>query len=303
MPLGLLALSILLRHPGERSVSITIDDLPFVSGSKRFEDALANTDVLLRPLRSNHIPCTGFVVGSGFDAFGSDKANTLYHRWLDAGFELGNHTWTHADYNSVPLAAYEQEVIRTDAAIRTAQGSVRYFRAPYLNDGLDSAGKATLSQFLADHNYTVAPVTLDSDEYKFATPYDVAVSRGNRRQCSAIERTYVRYWAGQIAYFEKQSRRALGRECAQIILLHANRLTAKTMPQILATFVRRGYRFVSLTQALKDPAYRLPDTYVGSGGYSWIFRWGLAKGVRFDPFPKPPDWVEAAFAEASHAGH
>ena len=35
------------------------------------------------------------------------------------------------------------------------------------------------------------------------------------------------------------------------------------MPDLLAMFRRRGYTFVSLEHALGDPAYQLPDGYVG----------------------------------------
>jgi len=42
---------------------------------------------------------------------------------------------------------------------------------------------------------------------------------------------------------------------------------------------RRGYRFITLDRALEDAAYESADTYVGSGGITWIHRWALSKGV------------------------
>jgi hypothetical protein len=42
---------------------------------------------------------------------------------------------------------------------------------------------------------------------------------------------------------------------------------------------KRGYRFVSLDQALKDKAFTLPDTYTGRGGISCLHRWAWSTGV------------------------
>jgi len=64
-------------------------------------------------------------------------------------------------------------------------------------------------------------------------------------------------------------------------------------------FKRRGYKFVSLDHAVADPAYRLPDQYVGRGGFSWIHRWAVAKGIKPAPEPEPPVWVRDAYTAAS----
>ena len=47
--------------------------------------------------------------------------------------------------------------------------------------------------------------------------------------------------------------------------------------------------------ALADDAYRLPEEYVGRGGFSWIHRWSKTKGLTAKGEPDPPAWVTAAF--------
>ena len=56
-------------------------------------------------------------------------------------------------------------------------------------------------------------------------------------------------------------------------------------------FRRRGYTFVSLEHALADDAYRLREDYVGRGGFSWIHRWSMTKGMKPKGEPDPPAWV------------
>lgn len=58
---------------------------------------------------------------------------------------------------------------------------------------------------------------------------------------------------------------------------------------------RRGYAFVPLEQALRDPAYASEDTYTGPAGITWLHRWALTQGRRgaiFAGEPTVPEWVQ-----------
>ena len=51
---------------------------------------------------------------------------------------------------------------------------------------------------------------------------------------------------------------------------------------------KRGYVFVTLAEALEDPAFRSPDTYTGAGGITWLHRWALTRGGRTAVLPDEP---------------
>jgi hypothetical protein len=87
----------------------------------------------------------------------------------------------------------------------------------------------------------------------------------------------------------------VGREFPQTLLIHASQLNADTMPELLAMMRRRGYQFVSLETALRDEAYRLPDEYYGTGGFSWIHRWSKTKGMAPKGEPDEPAWIAEAY--------
>jgi len=108
---------------------------------------------------------------------------------------------------------------------------------------------------------------------------------------------FVSYLESVVAFFEKRSVEVVGREFPQILLLHASDMNAELMPDILAMFRRRGYSFVTLDHALEDDAYRLPDTYAGKGGFSWIHRWSTTKKMPNKGEPDEPEWVRKAFGE------
>ena len=100
----------------------------------------------------------------------------------------------------------------------------------------------------------------------------------------------------QFAFFETVSRRLLGREIPQVLILHANTLNADRFDAVAAAIARRGYRFISLEEALQDEAYRLPDTFVGAPSNSWFNHWEITAGRAPVPTPRPAEWVGRAAA-------
>jgi hypothetical protein len=100
-----------------------------------------------------------------------------------------------------------------------------------------------------------------------------------------------------VEWFEKRSVEVVGREFPQVLLIHASEMNSRMMPELLAMFKRRGYKFVSLSEALRDEAYRQPEDYAGTGGFSWIHRWSMSKGMAKKGEPDEPAWVRKVFEE------
>jgi peptidoglycan/xylan/chitin deacetylase (PgdA/CDA1 family) len=287
--LALLLLSATAPGAG-REVAITIDDLPRGGdgGGRSFAEIREMTERLLAPFREQKIPLTGFVT-PGRTEISPDHLRRILDLWLDAGAELGNHTWSHADLNRTPAAEYEAGILEADATLRpivAAHGKkLEFFRYPMLHAGASAETKRAIQQFLAAHHYRNAPVTFDNSDYMFAAAYNKPGLRAR------VKREYVPYLESVVAFFEQRSVEVAGREFPQILLLHASELNSRTMPAILAMFRRRGYRFISLADALRDQAYRLPENYVGPGGFSWIHRWSMTKGMQSKGEPDEPEWV------------
>jgi hypothetical protein len=104
---------------------------------------------------------------------------------------------------------------------------------------------------------------------------------------------YLRHMAESFDHFEALSRTLFGREIPQVLLLHANRLNADHFDSVAAILRRRGYRFVRLEDALRDPAYASRDTYVGPRGLSWLERWAATRGMTLREAPRQPAWVDS----------
>lgn len=278
-----------------RAVAFTLDDLP-ASRSGSLADIRTITTRLLAHLKASGIPATGFVNEIKLDVPGEEAERAaLLTAWLDAGHDLGNHSYSHRRLYDTPLAEFQEDVLRGERVTRRLLAErgrrPRYFRHPTLNTGPDSATKTAFEGFLTEHGYAVAPVTIDNDEYLHAAAYDRARTRGDRAAMARIGRDYLRYMTEVFDFYERLSRRLYGREIPQILLLHANALNAEYLDDLAAIMRTRGYRFITLDQALADPAYRTPDGYVGRRGLSWLQRWAITRNEEPGEQPAAPDWV------------
>ena len=272
-------------------ICITFDDLPVVRASTA-ESAKALTVKMLRAIRAEKIPAIGFVNENKLERDGKvDHAMVeLLRLWNGAGLELGNHTYSHMDLHRTSLEAFKQDVIRgeniTREILKDKANEARYFRHPYLHTGTDQETKRKLEQFIASRGYTVAPVTIDNSEWIFALAYDKAGGDQDLKQ--RIADSYITYMRDKITYYENQSRMLTGRNVRQILLLHANQLNADFLPALLDMIRQKGYTFISIGEALQDEAYKLPDSFMGQAGISWIHRWAITRGVNKDFFTGEP---------------
>ena len=108
---------------------------------------------------------------------------------------------------------------------------------------------------------------------------------------SRIVEAYLAHMREVVAFFEEYSVEVVGREMPQVLLLHANALNADHLGEVLFMLEDRGYEYVSLEEALSDPAYALADGYIGPRGLSWLHRWALGKGMEIRMEPREDKYV------------
>jgi peptidoglycan/xylan/chitin deacetylase (PgdA/CDA1 family) len=276
----------------QREVAVTFDDLPS-SSSHDVATLRKLTERLIQTLTSNRVPVTGFVNEQKLYQNQTDERIAILKLWLDAGLDLGNHSYSHMRLYNVPVAKMEDDVIKgekvTAQLLAAKNQKIRYFRHPTLNTGKDLASKNAFEAFLAARGYKVAPVTIDNSDWIFARVYNDALSRGDKALQKRVADAYAPHMEEMTAFYEQLSRDTIGREIKQILLVHASPLNADHFGEVIAKLRARGYRFISLDDALKDPAYKLADNYVGPVGISWLQRWEITKGGKMRPEPGLPE--------------
>jgi peptidoglycan-N-acetylglucosamine deacetylase len=299
--LWLLALPLLAQ---QKQIAITIDDLPCAGGCRDLAEMQSITARITTALKGT--PAIGFVNEAGLQVRGErDARAALLEAWLDAGLELGNHTYSHPDPNRIPLSEYTDGILKGEVVTRhllEGRGmKMRYFRHPFTHTGPTAEYKKGLEDFLASRGYEIAPFTLENSDYIWAAVHRRALERKDSETAERVKKEYIEHLGLALAAAERISVRVFEREIPHVLVMHASLLNSEVLPQILQLFRVRGYQIVTLEVALKDSAYRTPDHYVNRFGPSWFVRWGVVLGIDKPARDEPdlPAWIDKAYKELS----
>lgn len=181
-----------------KCIALTFDDGP-----------VPNTAKLLETLKVNRAHATFFVLGSQVGT------NTdLLKQELALGNEIGNHTYTHAKLAGAPPAKVEEEVLRTQEAIKQVTG-----KAPVVFRPTYGATDAQLDSLAKQEHLAQILWTVDTDD-----------------------------WRDHNAELIK-NRVLKAAKPGHIVLMHDVRpTTVAAVPGILAELAKRGYAFVTVSE-------------------------------------------------------
>jgi peptidoglycan/xylan/chitin deacetylase (PgdA/CDA1 family) len=299
-----LALCGLAAPAAAEPVAVTFDDLPSLTWSTATDYQQATTERLLAGLKRQRIPAIGFVNEIKLETPDRAARIALLARWLDAGFELGDHSYSHLHFGaSTPVTDYIGDVSRGDTVTRGLLADrhkppPRWYRHPYLETGPTAQARRTFEGWMAAHGYGAAPVSMENSDWQFALVYDDAVMKGDQAAQARIRQAYLDFTRQIVPWYRQAALDVLGRRPAFVLLLHATRLNADCIDDLAAIFKANALTPVSLAEAVKDPAYGIPDAYVGADGIGWVTRWSLALGkpMPWATLPKPPADIVAADA-------
>ncbi len=221
----------------------------------------------------------------------------LLRQWVKSGMILGNHTYSHPDFNRLTVEQFQEEITKGEVVTRQLMKSRQpyqlYFRHPMTHTGDTREKKEAIEKFLAARGYKVTPHTIENSDFIFNVPYAQALEKGDEALAKRLREEYLNYTIAATEFAEKISPQVFGREIPQLLLLHVNDITADTLDEMLRRFAERGYKFVTLDTVMADAAYQTKDTYVTKCGPTWLWRWTKSKGMDLDfaGDPDPPKWV------------
>ena len=286
------------RGSGARTMAITFDDLPKSQGMDDIDGARRTTESILGVLKAHKAPAVAFVNEGKLYSGPTMVENraALLKSWVDAGVPLGNHTYSHLDINNVPLEKYQDDVVRGERTYTRLMRGItteRWFRHPYTHTGPTAEIRAGLEKFLAGRGYRIAPFTIENSDWVFSNAYAKSKKAGDDAMAAKIRDAYLAYSDAMLTWFETLAKENFGREIPHILLIHSNDLHTDALDALLTMIEKRGYRWVTLGDAMKDDAYKTPDEFVGTNGPSWLHRWRVAKKLpdRMRDEPDPPLWV------------
>jgi len=275
----MILLAILLAAaPLPVEVALTVDDLPAHSpGTPGTEMEVARK--LIATFQKHRVPRVyGFVNGKTLET--QPELWQVLRAWRNAGFPLGNHTYAHVDPNTTPLPAYFADIEHNEPALAKF-GYEKVFRYPFLAEG-DSAERRTKTvEWLREHGYQKADVTVDFDDWAWSGPWARCVAKHDEIALGELRHMYLE--AG-VRLFQRNRELAKaitgGREIAHVVLLHIVAASADQMDALLTSYEAAGARWVSLEEAQKDPIYAEDPGFVTKWGWTLLDRLAKARSVK-----------------------
>ncbi|MGB8031302.1 MAG: polysaccharide deacetylase family protein [Terracidiphilus sp.] len=254
-----------LAHP---VVAITFDDLPAVGTLPPGEDYVEVAKTLVSELKANHLEGTyGFVNGGKLASrAGAPEALRI---WLDAGMNIGSHTWSHMRLTTNTVEAFEQDIAQ-DEPVLEQYGELRdwrWFRFPYLEEGETVEKRRAVRAYLSEHGYHIAQVTLQFEDYAWNDAYCRCRIKQDEAAIAKLRQSYLDAAAEDITLGREEEQLVFGREIPDVMLLHETPFTTLMLPDLLDLLRKQGFSFESLAQVESDPAYADdPDAGLLSGG-------------------------------------
>ncbi len=255
----------LSRHP---VVALTFDDLPAAGslppGQNRDKIAVA----LSAELKANHLQGTyGFVNAVKLEK--DPDAQQALRAWIDAGMNIGSHTWSHISLTDNTAEEFERNIALNEPALAQYAGSRdwRWFRYPFLWEGDTLEKRRAVRAYLSDHGYRVAQVTLDFEDYAWNSAYCRCSAKQDDAAIAWLRQSYLDTAAEYIRLGREEQIIAFGREIPNVLLLHETAFTTLMLPELLDLLRKQGFRFAALPKVERDQAYaKDPDTALKYGG-------------------------------------
>lgn len=287
--LGALLLLALPAWAAAQSLALTFDD----GFDPRTQPQAARwNQELLRTLDETQVQAMLFPAGKTVD---SPEGLALVKAWGEAGHAVGNHTYAHRNYGSprVSFVDFTADVLAADALLHEMPGWTQRLRFPYLKEGESADKRDRMRDWMQLHGYEPAPVSIDTSDWYYNQRFLAWRERHPKESLERFRQAYLAHLWSRAQYYDNLARRLLGRNPMHVMLLHANAINAAFLPDVIAMFRVRGWRFVPPAEAFADPLYRKPVDTVPAGE---SVLWARAKKARFSGLRYPAE--DAAYEKA-----
>ncbi len=266
-------------------VALTFDDLPvhgpLPNGLTRENVA----SIIIKALQEAHSPPVyGFINAKRLEE--DPSTGQVLQLWLDAGFPLGNHTFTHMGLNANSLSAFEQDLLADEPTLQKFMGDKdwHWLRYPFLQEGDTLEKHRGIAAFLNQHGYRVAEVTLSFGDYAYNEPYARCIAKNDQEGIEQLKLSYMNGAADSLAQGGKMSSLVYGRDIRHVMLLHIGAFETVMLPHLLDLLKQRGFKLITLQEAESDPAYASDPDLPSNWGGTFLQQMMLAKHI-----PMPAD--------------
>jgi peptidoglycan/xylan/chitin deacetylase (PgdA/CDA1 family) len=277
-----------LSESGPVKVAVTVDDLflwPEVGHQNGFTPASCSAS-LMRAFEANGVPDV-YAFSATFALDDDPSLKSVLDDWCAAGHHIGGHTHFHACLNWLGAERYIEDIDQSHELIEpwVATAPTRYFRFAMDMYGDTQSKTDEVLTHLAQAGFMHAPISLWFYDTQFVFPYDRAKRLDRQDDCQWLRDQFVEAAVsclrGQVAASEQN----LGRRPAHISLVHNSPIAADTYDRVLEAYAEAGAEFITLEEAMNDPANMIVAPGVNPKFRNLTQRWSEVLGVEIEGTP------------------
>lgn len=215
------------------------------------------------------------------------KGQYLLQSWNDQGHRIGNHTYSHPNYNSekTSIAAFQSEFLKNDSIIRGLSQFLPLFRFPYLKEGNTVEKVNAFRALMQEKGYQNGYVTIDASDWYIDSRLTKRLKEDPRADISGYRQYYLNHLMDRANYYENLSYELTGRHIKHTILLHHNLAAALFLDDLIALFREKGWQVVDADTAFEDEIFdTLPAPEFAGESLIWSMAkesGKLAEGLRY----------------------
>jgi hypothetical protein len=228
---------------------------------------------ILNALQAHSIKAALFVVGRNLEA---EEGKQLLSAWDRSGHLIGNHTYSHNNYNGsdVVVADYLKDILRAEALLQNFPRFRKYFRFPALKEGDTATKRDTMRSFLAEHGYRTGHVTIDNSDWAIDNRLTARLKKDPAADVKPYRDFYLEHMWARAEYYDSLAQRVLGRPVKHTVLVHFNLLNGLFLSDLIDMFNSKGWQPIDAEEAFADPVFSAKPKILPAGE---SIVWSLAK--------------------------
>ncbi len=272
-----------------QKVAITFDDLPLNGELPQGVTRARITRDTLAVLKMRQAPATyGFVNGKKLEG-NADAAEAL-KLWA-ASEPVGSHTYSHMDLNANPAEAFEREIEEDEPVLELVarkDANWHWLRYPFLREGDTAEKRRAVRAYLQAHQYRVAQVTLDWEDYAWNSAYARCMEKNDAKSIAWLRSSYLNTASAYLDLGREMAKLVYERDINHVLLLHLGAFSSTILPDVLDLLQKKGFKLVTLEDAESDPAYETdPDAGSRYGG-TLLEQWMDVKKMKYPAAAEKP---------------
>lgn len=278
-------------------VAVTFDDLP-AAGPEHPSVSRAQVAEQILKVLAKHSIRSVYGFANGVLVKGMQDRLEILKRWKAAGHLLGNHTFSHLDLGQVRAEDFIRDIERNESILidyASKISELKWLRYPFLVEGESNEKRYAIRSYLAKRDYKVAPVTVDFEDWRWNEAF--IRCHQDKKHLEELKASYLKHGQERLDFSNHLAHRIYGsqKDYGHILLLHFSAATAENLDELLSSYEKKGVRWISFSEAMKESGNLEDTTYLGSEGKTQLLKGANTRKISLTGLvvPQTPKvWLE-----------